>query len=193
MRISTMRFLIYVILLVILMPEGSGEVALAWGVFYYLFMMWLTLRFMKMDSIWLRFWIPDVKSGVLKGLKVFPLFFLVVLSINLLFPVQLAPQNGEIPFLIFAVITLSLAPVAEEFIFRGYIQEYLRQRFKGEVTVIVSALIFALFHPLEYFPQIFVVGVFLSALREYTNSILPGIVVHALNNTLAVLSVVFSP
>ncbi len=192
MNISTVRFLIYMLLLIFLMPSGSGEIALAWGALYYLIMIWITIQFMRMDSIWLRFWIPDFKSGILKGLKAFPLFFGLMLAVNFLFPVQMTPQNERVSLIPFILVTLILAPLAEEFIFRGYIQEYLRRRLRAELAILVSALLFSLFHPLEFFPQIFVVGVFLSTLREYTNSILPGIVVHTLNNTLAVLSLVYS-
>ena len=80
-----------------------------------------------------------------------------------------------------------LAPLAEEIVFRGAIAGRLAQVTKSRWTaVIVSALLFALVHgnPVQM-PHAFVIGVFLGWLFLRTGSIIPGVVFHWMNNTIA--------
>ncbi len=160
---------------------------------YYSLMLAITLLFMKKDTIWFKFWIPDVKSGILKGLVAFPIFFSIGYIVNILFPVQLKVQDNVNvnSASVFLLITL-VAPTVEEFMFRGYMQEYLRQRLKTEWTIVISGLIFSIFHPFVLFPQVFIAGIFMAYLREISGSILPGIVVHILNNLVEYMSAAFA-
>lgn len=169
------------------MPAGTGNTALMLAMAYYSFMLFLTLLFMRRDSIHLKFWIPDVKTGVIKGILAFPILLLITTLISLIFPLDLnsLPKGNEkISLPLFFVVAVLLAPLVEELMFRGYMQEYFRKRFKTEWTIVISALIFTMYHPFPMFPQIFVMGIFLSTLREVTSSLVPGMVVHAVNNIL---------
>ncbi len=193
MKVSTLRFLLYLIVAFTAMPMSNESVNIYASYAYYSLMLAMTLFFMKKDSIWFRFWIPDVKSGVLKGLLFFPAFFFLSFLINAMFPVSLQTQNNvDIhSFTLFFLIVV-VAPLVEEIMFRGYIQEYFRGRLTSEWTVLISALVFSFFHPFNLFPQVFVSGVFLSYLRESTGSLLPGIIIHFLNNLMGYLSALFA-
>lgn len=193
MKVSTLRFLLYLIIAFVAMPMSSSSVNINASYAYYSLMLAMTLFFMKKDSIWFRFWIPDFKSGVLKGFLFFPVFFFVGFLINAMFPVSLQVQSDvDVHSLSLFLLIVVVAPVVEEIMFRGYIQEYFRGRLSAEWTVLVSALVFSFFHPFDLFPQVFVSGVFLSYLRESSGSILPGIVIHFLNNLVGYLSALFA-
>jgi membrane protease YdiL (CAAX protease family) len=81
-----------------------------------------------------------------------------------------------------------VASVAEETAFRGFFQTALEK--KGDVTraVMLSSAAWALIHMNPYWAvQIFTTGIFMGYLSWKTNSIYPSILVHALNNLIAIL------
>lgn len=81
-----------------------------------------------------------------------------------------------------------LAPVVEELLFRGAIQGHLLRTWKNPMWAIVTtALIFGLVHgnPAQI-PFAFVLGVALGWMYYRTGSLLPGILMHFINNTTAV-------
>ena len=81
-----------------------------------------------------------------------------------------------------------LAPVCEELVFRGAIlRALLRWRAAGHwLAIAISALLFALIHvnPAQM-PHAFVVGLLLGWLYYRTDSVVPGIVYHWINNSIA--------
>jgi len=81
------------------------------------------------------------------------------------------------------------APVAEELFFRGAGYSALRWRLGPFGTPPVTGLAWAITHgDLQLIPQLLVFGMLLGLLYEYTDSIVPGMGVHALNNTLAFIA-----
>jgi sodium transport system permease protein len=94
------------------------------------------------------------------------------------------------------VTTLALVPaIFEEVCFRGFLFGALRTRLTGPMAVVASALLFGLFHeilsplPGRLLPSAFL-GLVLGWVRLRSRSILPGMVLHALNNGL-LLSVIY--
>jgi membrane protease YdiL (CAAX protease family) len=87
-----------------------------------------------------------------------------------------------------AYITIGLLlPVAEEIIFRSYLFDALRRHFSGAVTVVVTALVFSLIHfQFLYFVPLFGFGLILGWLRLKTDSLRLSVILHVLNNALAV-------
>jgi membrane protease YdiL (CAAX protease family) len=82
------------------------------------------------------------------------------------------------------------APLLEETFFRGMLYGALRRRFGVTVGVLVSAAVFAGLHPqlpLGFLP-IFVLGVAMAILYEWRQSLVPGMFLHALNNTVACIA-----
>ena len=89
----------------------------------------------------------------------------------------------------YAVICL-LAPIAEELVFRGAVLRKLLE-WKPErrwLMITLSALLFALAHmnPAQLLHP-FLIGLLLGWLYERTGSIVPGIIFHWANNTVAYL------
>lgn len=80
-----------------------------------------------------------------------------------------------------------LAPVVEEVVFRGAMISALREHFKGIWgPVLITAALFALVHlnPVQI-PHAFLVGILLGWLYCKFGTIIPGVVVHWVNNTVA--------
>ena len=79
------------------------------------------------------------------------------------------------------------APVAEEVVFRGAIlRSLLSNGRKPWVAIVLSALFFAVGHlnPAQM-PHAFIIGLLLGWMYYRTGSILPGILFHLVNNTVA--------
>jgi len=85
-----------------------------------------------------------------------------------------------------------VAPVVEELIFRGLILHGLRRNYNAFTAVVISALLFALFHLNPWqFPATFVLGLLLGWIMIRTRSILLAIIGHAINNLLVLLTVTY--
>ena len=83
-----------------------------------------------------------------------------------------------------------LAPVLEELLFRGAIQGCLQQIVKNPWTaIIIASLIFGIVHmnPAQI-PFAFLIGIMFGWLYYRTGSLLPGIIGHVLNNSVASLN-----
>lgn len=79
--------------------------------------------------------------------------------------------------------TLSVLPaILEEILFRGFILQSLR-RFGDMFAVIISALVFALVHGnFAQLPNAFIMGVTIAFLAVKTGSLIPGMILHFINN-----------
>ena len=83
-----------------------------------------------------------------------------------------------------------LDPLAEELLFRGALFGWLRGRLPWWAAAVISAAIFAGAHLIPaLFPTFFVFGLVAAAVYQYTRSTLNTFVMHASQNTLAVLLV----
>jgi membrane protease YdiL (CAAX protease family) len=82
-------------------------------------------------------------------------------------------------------VVLSLLPaVVEEIFFRGYIQRRLLQRWSPAAAIAVSTALFAVLHAdsLQHILSVIPLGVVTGWLAYRTNSVKPGMVVHAIHN-----------
>ncbi|MCF6357598.1 MAG: CPBP family intramembrane metalloprotease [Draconibacterium sp.] len=85
-----------------------------------------------------------------------------------------------------------IAPIVEELIFRGLILQGFRRNYNGFIAVLMSALLFALFHLNPWqFPATFILGLLLGWLVLRTNSILLAILGHSINNALVLLTITY--
>lgn len=82
------------------------------------------------------------------------------------------------------------APVTEELLFRGWLQPLVGRAFGPRAGVVLQAVAFAALHVerLWALPPILVVGLVAGWLRYKSGSVLPGLVMHMLNNSAALLS-----
>jgi membrane protease YdiL (CAAX protease family) len=85
-----------------------------------------------------------------------------------------------------------VGPIVEELIFRGLILQGFRRNYNAITAVLMSALLFALFHLNPWqFPATFVLGLLLGWIMIRTNNIILAIIGHSINNFLVLLSITF--
>ena len=100
---------------------------------------------------------------------------------------EMLPSGG--PELLMQFLALCVMPaIAEELLFRGAFQGLMRPC-GSAAAIFAPALLFGLLHlDLAQGLTAFVCGVFLGWLAERSGSILPGMLLHLVNNTLAFLT-----
>ena len=89
------------------------------------------------------------------------------------------------------LVVCILAPLAEEVIFRGAVLRTMLEHWEGSkrwTAIIISALLFGLAHmnPAQI-PHAFLMGILLGWLYERSRSLIPCVVLHCFNNTIAYL------
>lgn len=93
-----------------------------------------------------------------------------------------------------AFLVAIVVPIGEEIFFRGLAYGALRRRLGRHAAVLASALFFAAAHlSLVELMPIFILGVILAYLYEYTGSLVPGMIAHAINNLAALVLFYLSP
>ncbi|MDV8001133.1 CPBP family intramembrane glutamic endopeptidase [Rhodococcus sp. IEGM 1408] len=84
-----------------------------------------------------------------------------------------------------------IVPVAEEVIFRGIVLPALRARLTAVPGIAVAGAVFAAVHLLPpALPYLLVVGISLGIMAQWYRSIVPGIVLHGVNNAVVFGAVV---
>jgi membrane protease YdiL (CAAX protease family) len=102
---------------------------------------------------------------------------------------DIAKGFGAIPIQILLIVVA--APVSEEICFRGMLFGGLREKLPRIVAALLCGLIFGALHALTGItavPPLIVFGFLLALLYERTGSILPGMLLHMLNNIVALAS-----
>jgi membrane protease YdiL (CAAX protease family) len=92
-----------------------------------------------------------------------------------------APPQAMNPYWLYG-IGVVLAPIFEEFIFRGLIFGGLRRSCGPWVSVLASAAIFAIVHPAGAMPPVFALGVCAALAQEKTGLLLAPMLTHAIYN-----------
>jgi uncharacterized protein len=87
---------------------------------------------------------------------------------------------GELAAIIFVAVIS--APLLEETIFRGFLFGAVRRRFGARAGAIVSALVFAVVHPVTDWFGIFFLGIALALAYDRAGSLWAAIAAHAINN-----------
>lgn len=81
-----------------------------------------------------------------------------------------------------------LAAVLEELLFRGFVQNSFEQSFDITRAVMATAIIFAVMHLNPWWTvQFTFFGIFLGVMAWKSNSVIPSMIVHFINNGLALL------
>ncbi|MDB5075921.1 MAG: putative amino terminal protease family protein [Chloroflexi bacterium] len=94
-------------------------------------------------------------------------------------------------FVMLSILLIVLSPLAEETFFRGFLLTMLRQRMPSWAAISVSAAAFAALHGVPVlFPWLFFMGVVFGVVVEKTGSIYSSMLLHAMANTIATLSIV---
>jgi len=104
--------------------------------------------------------------------------------------IELAQDRGKLLPSLFAFALL--APMVEELVFRGLLYGWIESRWGSRVALVVSSLAFAAAH---YEPAhillVLPLGFLFGWLRRRTNSLMPSLVSHIVNNGFAVLSAAY--
>ena len=109
-------------------------------------------------------------------------------------------QFASVPFWLILLTSAVIPAIAEEYFFRGYVLSAFRNRLSSLRAVLYSALIFGLFHvingsmlSLERFFPTMLLGLALGILAIRTQSLWPGVFLHAIHNGLIFWLTRFSP
>ncbi|MBS0628977.1 MAG: CPBP family intramembrane metalloprotease [Verrucomicrobia bacterium] len=162
------------------------------------------------SSIWLDLWI-----GGITWLMSFPLVSILIDLLDVvmkqLFQLEDYEQNAvkfvkvamNTPLsLTFALLSvLIMAPLLEEFIFRGVVQTYLRRRIGPKAAILLSAFIFAIFHysaghslgNVSLIFSLLILGTFLGFLYERQGSLWAPIGLHIAFNSVSAFRILFTP
>jgi uncharacterized protein len=101
---------------------------------------------------------------------------------------DIAENFGAVPVQVLLIVVA--APISEEVCFRGMLFGGLRERLPRLAAALISALIFGGLHAttgISAVPPLIIFGFVLALLYEKTGSIIPGILLHMLNNSVALL------
>ena len=146
----------------------------------------LRIRFVSSDviisTIYLSFGIIILSDELDRIIQIFLPAPEYILDLNGL----LQPESIMGFFLLFIAVVI-IAPLGEELLFRGFLQQILEKHWK-DVTraVLVTALFFAMIHMNPYwFVQIYILGILLGFLAWKTKSVLPPLILHGINNAMA--------
>lgn len=102
---------------------------------------------------------------------------------------DIAEGFGPVPVQVLLIVIL--APISEEICFRGMLYGGLRTKLGVLPAALIGGLIFGALHALTgvtAVPPLIVFGFLLCLLYEKTGSLVPGMALHMLNNSVALLS-----
>lgn len=104
-------------------------------------------------------------------------------------PDELGADSSDVALVFVALLVCVMAPIAEELFFRGFTFTALRRQLGMLPAAVVTGIIFGAIHlggtGIEFIVPLMVFGFFLCMLYVWTDSLLPCIVLHAINNSLA--------
>jgi membrane protease YdiL (CAAX protease family) len=119
------------------------------------------------------------------------LAFAIAYSALILEPEQedIAESFGPIPVQVLLIVFG--AAIAEEICFRGMLFAGLRERLPKPVAALIAGAVFGALHAftgITAVPPLIAFGFVLCLLYEKTGSVVPGMMLHALNNSVALLA-----
>jgi membrane protease YdiL (CAAX protease family) len=119
------------------------------------------------------------------------LAFTIFYSLVITEPKQKDIAESFGPTAIQVLLIVIAAPIAEETCFRGMLFGGLREKLPRLAAALICGLVFGALHALTgvtAVPPLIVFGFLLALLYERTGSIVPGILLHMINNSIALLS-----
>ena len=99
-------------------------------------------------------------------------------------------MNG-VEYAVFLILAVLIAPVAEEFFFRGMLFNALRQRLHMVVAAPLQALVFGFLHPFDVVDSALValVGLACALLYEWRKTLLAPIMLHSMVNIVWIVGI----
>ncbi|HEV2791641.1 MAG TPA: type II CAAX endopeptidase family protein [Solirubrobacterales bacterium] len=118
------------------------------------------------------------------------LLFAILYSLLILEPKQEDIADAFGPVGLQVLLIVIAAPISEELCFRGFLYGGLRERYPRLAAALLAGVVFGALHALTGItavPPLIAFGFALCLLYEKTGSIVPGIILHMLNNSVALL------
>lgn len=120
--------------------------------------------------------------------------YLILLGLYSLFVLEpeqedIAESFGPVPVQVLLIAIA--APFSEELCFRGLLFGGLRERLPMVPAALIAGVVFGLLHAftgISAVPPLAILGFIFCLLYEKTGSIVPGMLLHALNNSVALLA-----
>ena len=160
------------------------------------------------SALWLASRIAPPRPGqfglrgvpFLRGLKWAAIAFAIFFVFQIVYVAAVHPDQkqttlkdlgaGSSPAMtvLIGVLVVGIAPAVEEFFFRGFFYGALRNRFTFLGAAVLDGVVFGAVHAptgVQAVPTLIVLGFTFCLAYEATGSILPGIVLHSLNNMVA--------
>jgi membrane protease YdiL (CAAX protease family) len=140
---------------------------------------------------------PEWRSALGWTAAAYATFWIAAIVIGILFGepeeqdivVDLKAEDSVLVLTAFAIMTCVLAPLAEEFFFRGFLLRVLHERTNAVIAVLVTGIAFGLVHlPSGDWVGVIVLSLFgmaLCVLFIVTSSLLPCIMLHAFHNSIS--------
>jgi membrane protease YdiL (CAAX protease family) len=122
--------------------------------------------------------------------------FAIYLAFTIFYSVVITePKQKDIaesfgPTVVQILLIVIAAPIAEETCFRGMLFGGLREKLPRLAAALITGVIFGGLHALtgvSAVPPLIVFGIVLALLYEKTGSIIPGILLHMINNAIALI------
>jgi hypothetical protein len=196
-ELATMTYIHFFTLLLILV----------FVLFYVLFFTPSLLKKIWKNPISASSTIADLSMGIIPWLLIYPVVMgigqLLELSTKTIFNLKELPLQNAILFLqntlshptllVLALTSIILfAPLVEELIFRGFLQNFLKFHLGRKSAILLTSLIFSLFHfsftqgvaNLVIIPPLFFLSWFLGFIYEKQGSLLSSIFLHMIFNAI---------
>ena len=95
------------------------------------------------------------------------------------------PSNS---FIVFCLIAMFIAPICEEILFRGFLLKKFSSKYGPRKSILITSIIFALFHiDLGAIIPVLILGLSIGWVKIKTDSLLPCIGIHIIQNSLAII------
>jgi membrane protease YdiL (CAAX protease family) len=187
-------------LLLLSIPLGIPLPGLALTLAFYGWLLWwLVLRGRAPERRWATLRLRELNPGAVRWtLACVPVLLMLSWALGEVYiRIVPVPSTSFNPFallmgtphgrLLVTVQAVGIAPVLEEFFFRGFIQHALERRWGAQNGIIAAAALFGVSHMLPWvFPLHFFLGLAFGYAVYATRSIWSGVILHAANNAVAV-------
>ena len=132
-----------------------------------------------------------MKPGALGRAEPLPLGRVAVIGAGKMGTTLIRALTASFPLAVGAVVVLAvLAPLAEEFFFRGLLYGWLRGFAPFWLTALITSVLFGLAHgEIAHAIAAGILGLALAYIRERSGSLWPPIAAHVVNNLIAVATV----
>jgi membrane protease YdiL (CAAX protease family) len=158
---------------------------------------WMVARQTRIRASDFGYRIPAVKTALAAFVAAGGAYYLITFLYGKLFslhgadklPSELGVHRSSAALAGAAVFVCVVAPICEEFFFRGFLFGAIKSLRGPWAAAIITAVLFGLVHAgsasAQYLIPLAIFGLALALVRWRTDSIYPGMALHSLNNALA--------